>query len=82
MIQGSIFLKDAKGNLLLYTVVRGEPAHLLAFNVKTKALILDLPLPKTDGVWDLAQATDGLLYIPGAGGKLFSHKPGTKILPI
>lgn len=78
MIQGSIFLKDAKGNLLLYTVVRGEPAHLLAFNVKTKALILDLPLPKTDGVWDLAQATDGLLYIPGAGGKLFSHKPGTK----
>lgn len=80
MIQGSIFLKDAKGNLLLYTVVRGEPAHLLAFNVKTKSLILDLPLPKTDGAWDLAQATDGMLYIPGAGGKLFSHKPGTKTI--
>lgn len=80
MIQGSIFAKDNQGNLLLYTVVRGEPAHLLAFNVKTKALLLDLPLPKTDGAWDLAQATDGMLYIPGAGGKLFSHKPGTKTI--
>lgn len=78
MIQGSIFLKDAKRNLLLYTVVRGEPAHLLAFDVKSKKLVLNVPLPKTDGVWDLAQATDGMLYIPGAGGKLFSHKPGTK----
>lgn len=80
MIQGSIFLKDAKGNLLLYTVVRGEPAHLLAFNVKTKALVLDVPLPKSDGAWDLAQSTDGTLYVPGAGGKLFSHKPGTKTI--
>ena len=78
MIQGSIFLKDSKGKLLLYTVVRGEPAHLLAFDVKSKKLVLDVPLPKTDGVWDLAQATDGMLYIPGAGGKLFSHQPGTK----
>lgn len=80
MVQGSIFLKDTKGNLLLYTVVRGEPANLLAFNVKTKALVLDVPLPKSDGAWDLAQATDGILYVPGAGGKLFSHKPGTKTI--
>lgn len=80
MVQGSIFLKDTKGNLLLYTVVRGEPAHLLAFNVKNKALVLDVPLPKSDGAWDLAQATDGMLYVPGAGGKLFSHKPGTKTI--
>lgn len=80
MIQGSIFAKDAKGNLLLYTVVRGEPAHLLGFNVKAKALVLDVPLPKSDGAWDLAQSTDGMLYVPGAGGKLFSHKPGTKTI--
>ncbi|MDQ8005897.1 MAG: hypothetical protein REI64_13930 [Pedobacter sp.] len=80
MIQGSIFVKDSKNNLLLYTVVRGEPAHLLAFNVASKALVLDVPLPKTDGAWDLAQSTDGTLYIPGAGGKLFSHLPGTKTI--
>lgn len=78
MIQGSIFLKDKQGKLLLYTVVRGEPAHLLAYEVKSGRLLLDIPLPKTDGVWDLAQSTDGTLYIPGAGGKLFSHKIGSK----
>ena len=80
MIQGSIFVKDSKGKLLVYTVVRGEPAHLLGFDVKAKALVLDVPLPKSDGAWDLAQSTDGTLYIPGAGGNLFSHTPGTKTI--
>ncbi|WP_443936802.1 hypothetical protein [Pedobacter sp. MW01-1-1] len=80
MIQGSLFAKDAKGNLLLYTVVRGEPAHLLGFNVAKKVLVLDIPLPNTDGAWDLSQSTDGTIYIPGAGGKLFSHQPGTKVI--
>ncbi|OQP68322.1 hypothetical protein [Niastella populi] len=77
MIQGSIFLKDSKGRALVYTVVRGEPAHLLAYDVATGELLLDAPLEGADGAWDLAVATDGTLYIPGASGFLFSHKPGT-----
>lgn len=78
MIQGSIFVTDDKGTELVYTVVRGEPAHLLAYNVKTKKMVLDKELPKADGVWDMAQASDGYLYIPGANGSLFKHKPGSK----
>ncbi|WP_051291046.1 hypothetical protein [Pedobacter glucosidilyticus] len=78
MIQGSIFVEDTLGNPLVYTVVRGEPAHLLAFDVKSKKMLLDKALPESDGVWDMAQASDGYLYIPGAGGNLFKHKPGTQ----
>jgi hypothetical protein len=78
MIQGSIFVEDQQGNPLVYTVVRGEPAHLLAFDVKSKKLLLDKALPESDGVWDMAQASDGYLYIPGAGGNLFRHLPGTQ----
>lgn len=78
MIQGSIFVTDDKRTELVYTVVRGEPAHLLAYNVKTKKLVLDTELPKADGVWDMAQASDGFLYIPGANGSLFKHKIGSQ----
>ena len=78
MIQGSLFVEDNSGRTLIYTVVRGEPAHLLAFDVDSKKLLLDIPLPKADGVWDLAQASDGSLYIPGANGSLFKHSPGTQ----
>lgn len=78
MIQGSLFVKDASGKLLLYTVVRGEPAHLLGYDATTKELILDEPLPKSDGAWDMTFSSDGWLYVPGASGFLFRHKPGTK----
>lgn len=78
MIQGSIFLKDSKGKELVYTVVRGEPAHLLGYDVVTGTRLLDHPLEGADGAWDLAVSTDGVLYIPGASGFLFSHIPGTQ----
>lgn len=80
MIQGSLFVEDAQKNKLVYTVVRGEPAHLLAYDIKTKELVLDKPLPGADGVWDMAQASDGALYIPGANGSLFKHQPGTTVI--
>ncbi|MDO9552796.1 hypothetical protein [Rhodonellum sp.] len=77
MIQGSLFVEDASGRELVYTVVRGEPAHLLAYEVKTQALVFDVPLPKADGAWDLAESSDGYLYIPGANGSLFQHQIGS-----
>lgn len=77
VIQGSVFWEDKNGTELLYTVVRGNPAHLLGFNVKNQELILDQELPSTDGAWDLTFSTDGWLYIPGAKGKLYRHFPGT-----
>ena len=78
VIQGSIFTRDENGRNLVYTVVRGVPAHLLGFDVNTGRLITDLPVSKTDGVWDLAVATDGWLYLAGgSGGYLYKHKPGS-----
>ncbi|MDR7129700.1 streptogramin lyase [Algoriphagus sp. 4150] len=78
MIQGSVFVEDKNGSELIYTVVRGEPAHLLAYDLDTKSLQVDLPLGEADGVWDMAQSSDGTLYIPGADGTIFSHVPGTQ----
>lgn len=78
VIQGSIFLEDKNGRELIYTVVRGNPAHLLGFTVEKQELILDKELIATDGAWDMAVSSDGWLYIPGAKGRLFRHFPGTQ----
>jgi hypothetical protein len=78
VIQGSTFLTDASGAAMVYTVVRGNPAHLLGFTLSDKKLQVDLPLPGSDGAWDLAVSSDGWLYIPGAKGVLYRHLPGTK----
>ncbi|MEQ7800350.1 hypothetical protein ABDJ41_11140 [Pedobacter sp. ASV1-7] len=80
MIQGSIFLKDNNGRELVFTVVRGEPAHLLGYEVNSGKLILDKELTGADGAWDMAYSSDGYLYIPGASGFLFRHRPGTQLV--
>lgn len=80
MIQGSIFLTDPAGRNWIYTVVRGEPAHLLGYNATNGQLQLDQPLPGADGAWDMAWSSDGWLYVPGASGFLFRHKPGTQLV--
>lgn len=77
MIQGSIFIQDDKGKPFIYTVVRGNPAHLVAFNEENHEMILDQPLPGTDGAWDMELSSDGWLYIPGAKGTLYRHFPGS-----
>ncbi|MBC6491392.1 hypothetical protein BC349_10135 [Flavihumibacter stibioxidans] len=77
MIQGSLFVKDSAGRELLYTVVRGEPAHLLGYELASGKLLLDQPLPGADGAWDMAYSPDGWLYVPGASGSLFRHRPGS-----
>lgn len=80
MIQGSIFIQDKEGKPLIYTVVRGNPAHLVAFRAENQEMILDQALPGTDGAWDMELASDGWLYIPGAKGTLYKHFPGTTIV--
>lgn len=77
VIQGSIFLQDKSGRDLVYTVVRGNPAHLLGYTLENQEMILERELPGTDGAWDLAVSSDGWLYIPGAKGRLYKHFPGT-----
>ncbi|MGV3503600.1 MAG: hypothetical protein ACO1O1_07820 [Adhaeribacter sp.] len=80
LIQGSAFVQDPQGRELVYTVVRGRPAHLLGYEIKTNKLIVDLEVPQTDGVWDLEVSSDGMLYVPSANGILFRHLPGSQQL--
>lgn len=78
MLQGSVFAKTPQGKLKIYTVTRGTPAHLLAFDVVTRKLEVDLPLPKTDGSFDLEVSSTGIIYIAGgSGGNFYKHVPGS-----
>ncbi len=79
VLQGSVFAKDPDGRTLIYTVVRGTPAHLLGFDTETRKLAVDIPLPKTDGSWDLEVSSTGVVYVAGgSGGFFYKHVPGTK----
>lgn len=80
VIQGSIFLQDKQGRDLVYTVVRGNPARLLAYTVDSQEMVLNEALPGTDGAWDMSVSSDGWLYVPGAKGMLYRHLPGTKVV--
>ncbi len=75
-VQSAVFLKDGKGNDLLYTVVRGLPAHLAGYDLKTNNLVADIPLDKMDGAWGTAVSTDGTFYAGGGGGHLYRYTPG------
>ena len=44
MIQGSLFVYVNNEQNYLFTVVRGEPAHLLGYDLSTNKLILDFPV--------------------------------------
>ena len=80
VIQGSVFVRTGEGSEYLYTVLRGRPASLLGFSLDGNKKILDQPLSGTDGSWDLVVSTDGIVYIAGANGHLFSHFPGTDMV--
>lgn len=81
VIQGSAFAQNELGEELVYTVVRGEPAHLLGFDLKTNKLVTDLPIEKTDGSWDITVSSDGWIYIAGSsGGYFYKHKPGSTVV--
>src|ERR1700684_4479010 len=62
-IIGTTFGKDASGKPTVYTVMRGQPAKLLAFDLQTGAFEQSLPLPGADGAWNACTSTDGSIYI-------------------
>ncbi len=78
VIQGSTFYEDNTGKKYVYTVVRGEPAHLLGYDLADNSLVTDLPITGCSGAWDIKFSSTGVLYIAsGNGGFLFSHVPKT-----
>lgn len=79
-IQGSVFVHDNSGRELIYTVARGEPAHLLGYEVKTGRKVADLPMPGSDGSWTATVSPDHWIYTCSSSGHLFRFKPGTSSL--
>jgi hypothetical protein len=58
-IQGTTFAKLPDARDVVCTVVRGQPAKLLVFDVKTGSLLHRLALGTADGGWNATTATDG-----------------------
>lgn len=77
-VQGSAFASDDKGNLYIYTVVRGQTAHLVGVELDSKKAVVNLPLKGSDGSWDIKVSTDGILYVSSGQGRLYKHIPGTQ----
>ena len=76
-IQGSVFFRDKAGKDLVYAAERGEPGHLLAYEVATGQSVLDLPMIGNDGAWEIDVSSDGWVYTAGGHGHMFRHRPGT-----
>lgn len=75
-IQAATFLKDKEGRNLVFTVARGQPAHLIGYELTNNTLIVDLPLDSMVGAWSIAGSSDGVLYFGGDLGHLYKYTPG------
>jgi hypothetical protein len=74
-IQGSHFLEADDGTEYVFTVVRGVPARLIGFELKSNKIIVNSPLSGTDGSWDMEVSSDNRVYISG-NGKLYRYDLG------
>ena len=68
-IQAAAFLKDKEGRNLVFTVARGQPAHLIGYELINNTLIVDVPLDSMVGAWSIAGSREGVLYIGGGHGR-------------
>ena len=78
-LQGTTFAKDpaAAGRDLVCTVIRGEPAKLLVFDIKTGELLHRLRLAGSHGAWNATTARDGSVYVgTDDNGHLYRWFPG------
>jgi hypothetical protein len=79
-ISTGTFLSYSNKNMF-YTVVKGNPAYLLGYDLKDNSLAVNLPLKTTGGSWGMVKSSDGSLYISGAeGGRVYKHYPGSQIV--
>lgn len=65
------FVDGFNGKQILFTVSLGKPAHLLGFDVKTQKVVYDLEIKSLESAWSVV-SVDGILYIAGANGHLYS----------
>ncbi|RRN77972.1 hypothetical protein EIM50_16885 [Pseudoxanthomonas sp. SGD-10] len=77
-LQASAFVQDTKGNEYAYTIVRGRPGHLIAYDMQSKSVIVDIELDNAEGAIDMVSSTDNWLYIGASNGKLYRTRPGSQ----
>jgi outer membrane protein assembly factor BamB len=78
-LQGTAFATDPAGRALACTVIRGEPAKLLVFDLASGELRRRLPLIGAKGAWNATAASDGSVYIgTDDNGRLYRWIPGEK----
>lgn len=77
-IQGTTFARDEKaGKDLACTVVRGEPAKLLVFDIASGELLQRLAMPGAKGAWNATTTSDGSVYVgTDDNGHLYRWTPG------
>jgi hypothetical protein len=80
-LQGTTFAKDPSGRHLVCTVIRGEPAKLLVFDIKSGELRHRLTLEGSHGAWNATTASDGSVYVgTDDNGHLYRWIPGEEKL--
>ena len=62
-LQGTAFTRHPDGRNLICTVIRGQPAKLIVFDVKSADLLHRLPLKGANGGWNATTASDGSVYV-------------------
>jgi outer membrane protein assembly factor BamB len=76
-IQGTTFARDPSGIDVVCTVIRGHPAKLLVFDVRSGELLHRMPLEGSAGAWNAATAADGTVYVTtDSNGGLYRWIPG------
>jgi hypothetical protein len=80
-LQGTTFASDPTGRPLVCTVIRGEPAKLLVFDIKSGELLHRLTLTDAHGAWNATTASDGSVYVgTDDNGHLYHWVPGEENL--
>jgi outer membrane protein assembly factor BamB len=80
LIQGTTFTRDPAGRDLACTVIRGQPAKLLVYDLRSGELLHRLALDGAKGAWNAATATDGSVYVgTDDNGHLYRWIPGEEI---
>ncbi len=76
-IQGTTFAKEPDGRDVVCTVIRGEPAKLLVFDIHSGELLRRMPLEGAKGAWNATTASDGSVYAgTDNNGHLYRWIPG------
>ena len=76
-LQGTTFARSPDGRDLVCTVIRGQPAKLLVYDIKSGEPLQRLTLEGANGAWNATTASDGSVYVgTDDNGHLYRWMPG------